>query len=136
MANIRAFRKFVEGINTPETINAFPIIIQLKQQNTFVYSTVKPRREPKPNSYFRNSFATFSSRASTEAYILQKVQELWKKGQKSFCFKDFPEIKYESFKQLIFRLRKAEKVIPKEPRTNPRFYALMDPPSPDEFENF
>jgi len=125
-----------EGINSPETLNAFPMIVQLKQQNTFVYSAITPRRQPKPNSYFKNYFVTFGSRGMAEAYVLQKARDLHKQGQRSFCFRDFHEIKPNSFKQIVFRLRNKGELTTMKPRTRPQFYTLMHPPSPDEFENF
>ena len=129
IAFIRAFRKFSEGIeNQPELINSFPVVIQLKQQNTFVYSMEKPRRQPDLSSYIKNIFVTATSRAMADAYVLQKAQQLYLERQRTFCFKDFGELRHDRFRKIIQRLKKKGELVPKEPRSCPRFYMLLHPP--------
>lgn len=128
IAYIRSYRKFWESIDSPEIINAFPLMIKMKQQNTFVYSIEKPRRLPNLSQYV-NNYLTVSNEAWVRSYILEKARFHWKKGQKSFCFKDYPEIKHQSFRHAILRLKQRKEVRAKEPRTCPRFYELLHPES-------
>jgi len=118
----------VEGIDKPEIVNAFPVVVNLKQQNTFVYSEVKPRRKPNIESYIKNIFVTGLSRAMAEAYVLQKAQQLYLEGQETFCFKDFGELKHVKFRKIVQRLKKKQEITPKEPRTCPRFYITPKEP--------
>ena len=97
-------------------------IINLQQQNTFVYSVQKPRREP--NELICSSgtqFRTVRSRA-LQAYIIERAREL----PESFSFRDFPELGHSLFRKCIMELKKRGKVIPLDPRTNQRFYILTE----------
>jgi len=132
VAFIRSYRKFVEGIDTPEVVNAFPVVVQLKQQNTFVYSEVKPRRRPSLESYIKNIFVTATSKAMADAYVLQKAQQLYLEGQRTFCFKNFSELRHGRFRKIIQRLKQKNELVAMEPRTCPRFYTLMHPPTNHE----
>ncbi|MFQ6064250.1 MAG: hypothetical protein ACE5L6_02125 [Candidatus Bathyarchaeia archaeon] len=131
IAFIRAFRRGMEGLSTakPEVFNGFPVIVQLQQQNTFVYSLEKPRRTPDLSCYLRNNFVTATtSRRMAEAYVLQKAEWLYRRGQRTFCFRDFIELKHGTFRKLILSLKRHDEVIPVDPRTCPRFYMLATPP--------
>ena len=132
IAFIRSYRKFVEGIDKPEVVNAFPVVVQLKQQNTFVYSVEKPRRTPDLSRYIKNIFVTTISKAMADAYVLQKAQRLYLEGQKTFCFKDFSELRHGRFRKMVQRLRSKDEITTVEPRTCPRFYTLMNPPENNE----
>lgn len=141
IAFIRSFRRGMDGLKEGlerkqkrEVLNAFPLIIALEQQNTFVYSVEKPRRQPTSEQlFFKDNFrtATMSTRLRF-SYILEKSQHLFKHGQKSFCFKDFAEIKHHHFRKLMVRLRKSGHIVTVEPRTCPRFYMLTSPPRTTE----
>lgn len=135
IAFIRAFRTGMEGLARakPEVFNAFPVIVQLKQQNTFVYSVEKPRRTPDLSSYLRNNFVTATTgRRMAEAYVLEKAQWLFTRGQKTFCFRDYMELKHGTFRKLVLSLKKRDELIPLDPRTCPRFYMLSSPPGTTE----
>lgn len=113
----------------PEVFNGFPVIVQLEQQNTFVYSVEKPRRTPDLTRYLRNNFVTATtSRRMAEAYVLEKAEWLFRRGQKTFCFRDFMELKHGTFRKLILSLKQRDEIIPVEPRTCPRFYMLSCSP--------
>lgn len=136
IAFIASFRKFAEGIETakgerPELINAFPMLVQLKQQNTFVWSVDKPRRTPTDHSLDR--FANLSKKRAitigeyVDSYILDKARFMWMQGQRTFCFKDFIEIQHRKFRNAMSKLKRKKEIVPCTPRTNPRFYFLTDP---------
>ena len=110
----------------PELINAFPVLVQLRQQNTFIYSTEKFRRAPS-NSEFGHKYGTTNS-SYLDNYIENKARWLWtEKGLKTFCFLDFREIKHSTFRKAICRMRKKGLIQSTKPRSNPRTYFLTDP---------
>jgi hypothetical protein len=64
---------------------------------------------------------TICSRAF-QAYIIEKAREL----NRSFSFKDYPEINHDLFRKLILMLKKSGRVLPMKLRTNPRFFILTE----------
>ena len=97
-------------------------VINLQQQNTFVYSVQKPRREPLPSFCTKREYPrTLRSRA-LQAYITEKARDM----QQSFSFRDFPELGHDLFRKCILKLKKRKKILPLPPRTNPRFYILCE----------
>jgi hypothetical protein len=134
IALIRSYKKFVEGLESakserPELINAFPVLVQLKQQNTFVWTVEKPRRMPNMKSlskYTKNTLGTTTT-GYVDSYILEKARYLWRKGQRTWCFLDFRELKHSTFRKAIMRLKEADEIEPIEPRSCPRFYSIKHP---------
>jgi len=140
IAFIRSFRRSMDGLieglearGKREILNAFHLIVALEQQNTFVYSVEKPRRQQPDLLFFRNNFrtATITSRMRL-SYILEKARFLHKHIQKTFCFRDFAEIKHYQFRKLVLQLKRSGHIVAVEPRTNPRFYTLIDSPRTKE----
>lgn len=135
IAFIRSFRRSMEGLieglekkGKREILNAFPLIIALDQQNTFVYSIEKPRRQKPDLLFFRNNFRTATIPLRMRlSYVLEKARYYHKCGQRTFCFRDFAEIKHSHFRKIILRLKRNGDIIPLEPRTCPRFYRIVDP---------
>ena len=131
LAFVQTFRKSIEGLDQgkmerPELINAFPVLIQLKQQNTFIYTMEKPRRSPTQTA-FGHKYGT-ATICYLDAYIENKARWLWnEKGLKHFMFKDFGEIKHATFRKAVSRMRKAGLLQATRPRSNPRTYFLTDP---------
>lgn len=97
-------------------------IINLQQQNTFVYSVQKPRRKPPQLFCSRKELSRTLSNLAYQAYVTEKARDL----QRSFSFRDYLELEHSFFRKCIFRLKKREKVIPLLPRTNPRYYILQE----------
>ena len=134
IAFIQSYKKFIEGIEAikeerSEIINAFPLLIQIKQQNTFVWTVEKPRRLPNMKTlsrYTRNTFGTTTT-PYIDSYILEKARYLWRKGQHTWCFKDFRELRHSTFRKAIVRLTKADEIEHIEPRSCPRFYCIKHP---------
>ena len=121
----------VEGLEKKdrrEVLNAFPLIIALEQQNTFVYSVEKPRRQQPDLLFFQDNFRTATMKARMRlSYVLEKARYLHRSGQRTFCFRDFAEIKHSHFRKLIGKLKKSGHLAAMDPRTCPRFYRLVNP---------
>ena len=124
---IQAFMKAVDssspGVSSPKplvTTKGQVIIIQ--QQNSFVYSVDKPRREPIFASCAKPAFARTISGLASEAYVMEKARDL--KG--SFSMRDFLEIEHDSFRKIVLRLRKKGKIVALPLRTNPRMFVLTE----------
>jgi len=93
-------------------------VINIQQQNTFLYSVEKPRREPLVLNCARPLLSrTITSRAWC-AYVMEKARDL----NRSFSYRDFFEIGHNC----VLRLRKEGKIVPLPLRTNPRFYVLSE----------
>lgn len=122
LALCQAWLKGLEGATEISQIAAPIQVINLQQQNTFVYRVHKPRREPLELICSQK----VSSRAITsrlfQAYIMEEARDL----QHSFCFRDFPELEHSLFRKCILKLKNREKILPLQPRTNPRFYILRE----------
>lgn len=97
-------------------------VINLQQQNTFVYSVQKPRREPPELICARNKYTSTISSLAFQAYVMEKAREL----HRSFSFRDFPELGHDFFRKCVLRLKNRRKVLPLQPRTNPRYYILTE----------
>lgn len=126
--------KGVKGIPDPEqVITTKGQVTIIQQQNTFVYPVGKPRREPIRLNCSKPEFSGTISRAAFEAYLMEKARDL----NRSFCFRDFAELKHNSFRKIILRLKRKGKIIPLPLRTNPRFYILAEriPDYPTVSEN-
>jgi len=97
-------------------------IVNLQQQNTFVYSVQIPRRTPFEIICPRKMpIRTLWSRAF-QAYIVEKARDL----DRSFSFFDYPELGHDFFRKCILKLKERDKAVPLRPRTNPRYYVLKD----------
>ena len=116
-----AWMTALEGSEEIIKIGTATQIINIQMQNSFVYNTQKPRRIP-PLSCAKQSISrTITSRA-WQAYILEEAREL----DRSFSFLDFTELGHNYFRKLILELKNRNKILPLEPRSNPRFYILKE----------
>jgi len=97
-------------------------VINLQQQNTFVYSVRKPRREPPELICSRKKYAGTITSMAFQAYIIDKASDL----QRSFSFRDFLELRHSLFRKCVLKLKERGKILPLQPRTNPRFYILRE----------
>ena len=57
-----------------------------------------------------------------EAYVLHKARDL----NREFSFRDFIEIKHDSFRRITVRLKRKGKIVANPQRTVPRFYFLTE----------
>jgi len=118
----QAWLKGVDGATTTIQIATPTQIINLQQQNTFVYSVQKPRREPPELICPRKEYTRTLRSLAFQAYVMEKARDL----QRSFSFCDFPELGHNFFRKCVLRLRERKKIVPLEPRSNPRFYILRE----------
>lgn len=111
---------FMRGVETQ--IPSGQQIINIQQQNTFLYQVKKPRREPYNVSCFKPMFRRTLSSIMFEAYVMEKAREL----SRDFCFRDFLELKHDAFRRIVMRLKRKGKIIGHPLRTVPRFYILTE----------
>lgn len=117
-----AWLKGVEGSKEVSQVVSPTRIINLQQQNTFVYGVEKPRREPTRLNCAKTQYSRTISSSMAEAYVMEKARDL----NRSFSFLDFRELKHDSFRKIVTRLKKRGKIIALPQRTNPRFYVLSE----------
>ena len=103
-------------------INADSQIVFLHQANTFNYNVQKPRRERFQKDCSKNLRKCTLCSMVFRAYITEKAREL----DRAFSFMDFTEINHDLFRKLILELKKRQKLLSLEPRTNPQFYILPE----------
>ena len=103
-------------------INADSQIIFLNQTNTFNYNVQKPRRERFQKDCSKNLQKCTICSMAFRAYILEKARDL----DRAFSFMDFTEINHDLFRKMILELKKRQKILALEPRTNPQFYILPE----------
>lgn len=104
------------------TIKTPKQVVNLQMNNQFLYQVQKPRRTPYSLNVIKPEFRRTFSSILFESYVLIRANEL----NRSFCFRDFLEIKHSSFRRIIIRLKRKGKIIAHPIRTNPRFYILVD----------
>jgi hypothetical protein len=97
-------------------------IINLQQQNTFHYEVSKYRREPNVLNCAKEEFQRTIRSSFADAYVLEKARGL--KGD--FCFRDFLELKHDSFRRIVLRLKREGKVVALPFRSNPQYYCLAE----------
>jgi hypothetical protein len=112
---------FAKG-NDVSNISPGRQLIFVCQKNDFNYNVAKPRRERFLMDCSRILPKCTICSMAFQAYIIEKARDL----DRSFSFKDFPEINHELFRKLILLLKKSGKVHPLNSRTNPRFFILKE----------
>lgn len=108
-------------------------IYNINQQNTFAYEPGKPRRQPLSLNCAKRQYSRTISSSAAEAYVMEKARDF----NRSFSFRDFLELRHDSFRKIVSRLKKKGKIIPLPQRTNPRFFILAErlPDYPTVTEN-
>lgn len=97
-------------------------IVNVSQSNTFLYEVVKPRREPFYLNCAKDEYQRTISSRMVEAYVMDKARGL----KRNFSFLDFAELKHESFRKIILRLKRKGLMIAIPFRSNPRYYCLAE----------
>ncbi len=118
----QSWLKAVEGVSSTTQIVTHMQVINLQQQNTFLYGVQKPRREPHEMICSLGKYSGTIRSLVFQSYITEKARDL----NRSFMFRMFPELGHDLFRKCILNLKKRGKVLPLEPRTNPRFYILSE----------
>lgn len=122
LALCQAWLKGIEGSREPSQIATPSQVINLQQQNTFVYSVQKPRRQPPKLICPRKAYSRTVTSMAFQAYVTEKARDL----QRSFSFRDYLELGHDFFRKCILKLKRRDKIIPLLPRTNPRYYILPE----------
>ena len=97
-------------------------VINVQQNNVFIYQVMKSRREPFSLNCVKSEFQRTFSSILFEAYVLQRARGL----NREFSFRDFLELKHDAFRQIVLRLKRKGKIIANPQRTIPRFYILAE----------
>lgn len=114
--------KSLESANATHQTVTPTQIINLQQQNTFVYSVQIPKRKPfEIICSHKASIRTLWSLAF-QAYVTEKARDI----ERSFCYRDFAELGHDFFRKCALKLKNRGKILPLRPRTSPRFYILKD----------
>ena len=118
----RAFMQSVDGIREqdPELLFGQNMIL-INQNNSFLYTPEYSRRLPEGISDISKGISSNTVyRLAIDSYILLKSLEM----HHPFCFRDFLELGYNTFKNAVLRLKRKGKITPWGPRSNPRFYHI------------
>lgn len=113
---------FMLGVEGSAQIKLPQQTINIQMQNSFLYQVEKSRRTPFSLDCIKPEFQRTFSSALFDAYVLNKARDL----NREFSFRDYLEIKHDSFRRIMVRLRQKGKVIANPQRTNPRFYFLPE----------
>lgn len=95
---------------------------QCKHAVSLHHQVSKRRQEPYDLSCVRREFQKTIRSVLFEAYVLNKAREL----TLEFNYRDFLELKHDSFRRIVLRLRRKGKVVPNTQRTVPQFYFLAE----------
>lgn len=126
---VAAFMKAVEassglgGASSPKQLaTAKGQVIIVQQQNSFVYSVEKPRREPYSVNCVKPKFQRTISSVLFEGYVENKARRLG--GE--FSYRDFMELKYDSFRRIVVRLKRKGVIIAHPQRSIPQIFILAE----------
>jgi hypothetical protein len=115
-------RAYKEGMKQTTQIRSTEQVVNIQMNNQFLYQVQKPHREPYDLSCVKPEFRRTFSSILFEAYVLDKARAI----NREFCFRDFLELKHDSFRRIVLRLRRKSQVMAIPARTSPRFYALVE----------
>lgn len=96
--------------------------VQIQMNNNFLYQVQKPRREPHSLNSIKSEYRRTFSSILFEAYVMDKARSL----NREFSFRDFLEMKRQSFHRIVRRLKRKGRVMANPQRTIPRFYFLTE----------
>jgi hypothetical protein len=113
---------FMKGIEETTTIKSTSQVINIQQNNQFLYQVSKPRREPYNLICVKSEFRRTFSSVLFEAYVMEKAREI----NREFSYRDFLELKHDAFRRIVLRLKRKGKVMANPLRTVPRFYMLAE----------
>ena len=113
---------FLKGIEGYAQVRNGQQVVNIQQNNVFQYQVSKPRREPYDLSCVRKKFQRTFSSVLFEAYVLNKAREL----TREFSYRDFLELKHDSFRRIVLRLKRKGKIVANPQRTVPQFYFLAE----------
>jgi hypothetical protein len=113
---------FMKGIEGSQQVRSTQQVINIQQNNQFLYQVQQPHRVPYDLSCVKPEFRRTFSSVLFDAYVLNKARDI----NREFCFRDFLELKHDAFRRIVLRLRKKGKIVAVPERTVPRFYILAE----------
>ena len=113
---------FMKGVEGAAQVRNGRQVVNIQQNNVFQYQVSKPRREPYDMSCVRREFQKTITSVLFEAYVLNKARDL----TREFSYRDFLELKHDSFRRIVMRLRRKGKIVANPQRTVPQFYFLAE----------
>ncbi|MDH5734462.1 MAG: hypothetical protein OEY88_11885, partial [Candidatus Bathyarchaeota archaeon] len=107
----QAWLKAIQGREEATRLSTATQVINVQMQNTFVYSVQKPRRESPELICSRKKYSRTITSIAFQAYVMEKARDL----QRSFSFRDFPELGHNLFRKCVLKLKERKKIVPLEP---------------------
>ena len=113
---------FMAGVKGATEVYGKQQIVNIQQNNQFLYQVKQPHREPYSLNCVKPEFRRTFSSILFEAYVLNKAREI----DREFSFRDFLELKHDAFRRIVIRLKRKGKIMANPQRTIPRFYILAE----------
>jgi hypothetical protein len=113
---------FMAGQKGAAEVRTAGQVVNIQQVNNFQYQVSHPRREPYSLDCVKEEYQRTFSSSLFEAYVRDKARRI----QDEFSYRDFLELKHDSFRRIILRLRQKGDVVANPKRTLPRFYYLTE----------
>ena len=113
---------FMAGVKGAQQVLGKQQIVNIQQNNQFLYQVKHAHREPYSLNCVKPEFRRTFSSVLFEAYVLNKAREM----NREFCFRDFLELKHDAFRRIVIRLKCKGKIMANPERTIPRFYVLVE----------
>ena len=112
----------MKGIEGAESVKGSTQVVNIQQNNQFLYQIPKPRREPYSLTCVKGEFQRTFSSILFETYVLHKAEGLGRE----FSYRDFLELKHDAFRRIVLRLKRRGLIVANPLRTVPRFYYLSE----------
>jgi hypothetical protein len=122
MAGVNGAKEAANSVGAESIVTSKGQVINIKQQNTFVYQVGKPRRAPFDLSCVKPEFRRSISSLAQDAYVMDRARRLG--GE--FSFHDFRELDYDLFRRIVVRLRRKGRIITYPNRSVPQIYMVAE----------
>ncbi len=96
--------------------------VNIQQINNFQYQVQKPRREPYSLDCVKPEYQRTFSSVLFDAYVRDKARRI----NDAFCYRDFIELKHDSFRRIMLRLRQKGEVVANPQRSHPQYFFLTE----------
>ena len=113
---------FMKGTESASEVRNGKQIINIQQNNVFQYQVQKPRREPYSLDCVKPEYQRTFSGVLFEAYVLNKAREI----TREFSYRDFLELRHDTFRRIVLRLKRKGKIVANPQRSVPQFYFLAE----------
>ncbi len=113
---------FMKGQQGAAEVRTAGQVVNIQQVNTFQYQVQKPRREPYSLDCVKPEYQRTFSSVLFEAYVRDKARRI----VQEFSYRDFLELKHDSFRRIVLRLRQKGDIVANPLSTHPQFYFLAE----------